>query len=122
MYGRGETVNNYLHNCITKFEGITDVQTIANVVNQFTQRYFWFDIILLLFCVIDRENFFVQFHHGANPNVSVFQLLYDMSNTMLEKSIKLHNKSKDKSKKISSAIYYRMLWSKYMCYGDKPLV
>ena len=37
-YGRGETVNNYLHNCITKFEGITDVQTIANVVNQFTQR------------------------------------------------------------------------------------
>lgn len=72
--------------------------------------------------MINRENFFVQFHHGAKPNVSVFQLLYDMSNTMLEKSIKLYNKSKDKSKKISSVIYYRMLWSKSMCYGDEPLI
>ena len=39
MYGRGDTVNNYLHNCIAKFEIIPDVQTIANVVDQFIQRY-----------------------------------------------------------------------------------
>ena len=64
----------------------------------------------------------VQFHHGEKQNVSVFQLLYDMSNTMLEKSIRLHYKSKDKSKKSPSVIYYRMLWSKSMCHADKLLI
>ena len=64
------------------------------------------------FCVIDRKDFVVQFQHGKKQNMSVFQLMYDMSSMMLDKSIKLRTKSKDKSKKASSVIYNRMLWSK----------
>ena len=58
--------------------------------------------------MINRKDFLVQFHHDVQPNVSVFQLMYEMSTTMLDTSNKLHKKSME----VSGGVYYRMLWSK----------
>ena len=58
-----------------------------------------------------RGNFDVQFKHVKVPetssNVSVFELCYDMTFVMLEKSKQLN-------KKTGKFIYYRMLWSEYV--------
>lgn len=70
-------------------------------------------IVCLLFYMICREDFVVQFYHDRkNSNGSVLQLLYEMSTAMLQRSNKLHIESKRKSIKVSGVIYYRMLWSK----------
>ena len=37
-YSHSDTISYYLRQCIMKFEGITNVQTIADVANQFLQR------------------------------------------------------------------------------------
>lgn len=67
--------------------------------------------VLFFIYLVYRNDFQVQFNHDAQPNISVFQLLCDMSSVMLDKSNKLY-KSKDKSIKTSGGVYYRILWSK----------
>ena len=37
-YNHTDTINYYLRQCIMKFEGITNIQVIADVANQFIQR------------------------------------------------------------------------------------
>ena len=37
-YGRSDTINNYLRQCIMKLEEIGDIQIISNVLNKFFQR------------------------------------------------------------------------------------
>ena len=53
----------------------------------------------------------MQFNHGFKSDVSVFELLYNMSSVMLTISQKKQTKT--------VAVYRKILWSKYiLCSGD----
>lgn len=75
--------------------------------------------------VVCRGDFEVQFKHEnivesqfKHDTVSVFQLFYDMTSTMLRRSILLNERTR-------RVIYHRMLWSKskmvytYVCFSKK---
>ena len=63
--------------------------------------------IRYVFCIVYYSgDFTVQFNHGPNSDVSVFQLLHHTASVMLKKS----NKMQTKTGKIN--VYCRILWSK----------
>jgi len=109
MYNSDEAINTYLHHCIEKFEAITDLQRIADVMHSFVQGYgvqcYNTDCYLLSNF---RGNFTVQWYHHQKSDCAVFTLLYNMSETMLDRSVKVKEFNK------VSGIYPRILWSKEM--------
>jgi len=117
----GSSVNNYVTNCINKFEAITEVHTITTALSAFKEMYWHglYNAIIYIIYIVYRGDFPVPFKHDDIPavfykqdtvqfkddNVSVFQLLYDMTSVMLKKSTKLNEKA-------GKFIYHKILWSK----------
>ena len=54
----------------------------------------------------------MQFTHSDKPIVSVFQLLYNMAGTSLQKSNKLQELKEKQTKVPFIGVYRRILWSK----------
>jgi len=69
--------------------------------------YFSFELILSV-----RGDFKVQFTHSDKPMVSVFELLYNMAGTLLQKSNKLQDMREKQMKVVFNGVYRRILWSK----------
>lgn len=115
MYkGSDHAINDYLHHCINKFENLSDLQGIADAMHSFAERYVALHIRIKVnrVFVCNRKDFDIQWYHdNHNPNFSVFSLLHNMANNMLQKSIKLHEMGKYFK---PSTVYQRMLWSKFI--------
>ena len=65
---------------------------------------------LVMLCI--RGDFDIQWSHHRDPNLSVYSLLQQMANSMLKKSITLHDMEKYFK---ASTVYQRILWSKCIC-------
>ena len=60
----------------------------------------------------------MQFSHTQKPDVSVFELLYNMAGTLLQKSNKLQELKEKQTKALFIGVYRRILWSE-LCGGTK---
>ena len=54
----------------------------------------------------------MQFTHSDRPMVSVFDLLYNMAGTLLQKSNKLQDLKEKQTRALFIGVYRRSLWSK----------
>lgn len=57
----------------------------------------------------------MQFTHSQKPDVSVFEMLYNMAGTLLQKSNKLQDIKEKQTKALFVGVYRRILWSELWC-------
>jgi len=119
VYG-GDALNSYLIHCMEKFE-VIEPQMIASTLDSFMKRWnedYWFSIYLwyiLTWFILCRGDFRVQFTHSQKPDVSVFEMLYNMAGTLLQKSNKLQDIKEKQTKALFVGVYRRILWSELLC-------